>query len=277
MKILKTTEAGLIKFDSVDAVSGNILAEMLEVEHRKLRVTIEKVIKYEENRKFNTDKKRRIASEQKQKFHCLLVSVEIIHIEEEKNLNFNAVFKDWEYKDSRGRTQKTYIMNEDALYLVIANTKGQKAHELKVLFKSEFNKMKIERKVRVSEKAEHRSMTDALKDFYINHLAHTSTRQTQALFYCTIQSKIRKRATGKSKKRGTKNNHDDLTVRETAIIEVIRQQVPFWIKEALEATEDVKEARSLIYEHIKTFNPVCIIVDGKQLLDDRIQAKPKVS
>ena len=108
--LLKATDACIMKFTKLTAVAGNVLAELMEVRHTDFMRTVKRGMKDEKNRKS----------------HDASMRSQINHIPEENNLSFNAIFKDWEYQ-SRGKTFKTYIMNEDALYLVIANMKGQKS------------------------------------------------------------------------------------------------------------------------------------------------------
>ncbi len=146
MKLLKTTDAGLMKFADLDAVAGNVLAEMLDVRHDNIMTTIKKVMKYEEKRKSGSLDGRS----------------QIVHIEEEQDINFNAVFMKSEY-ENRGKMYPTLLMNEDALYLVIANLKGQKAHNLKVWFKSEFNNMKMERDARKAVVDPTKQLNDTLQ------------------------------------------------------------------------------------------------------------------
>ena len=136
MEVIKTTDLGVIKFANLDAVAGNTLAKMLEVPHKELKKIIERTIDAEKNRKKQGDS---------------------------DTLVFNAVFKDWTFKNKMNREYDTYVMNEDALYLVISNTQSEKAHELKVLFKSEFNKMRMEREARDHIKAQSKRLHESLQ------------------------------------------------------------------------------------------------------------------
>ena len=166
MNLIKTTDNGLMKFKNLDAVAGNTLALMLEVEHTKMMRTIKKVIKSEGNRKKDTAT---------------------------SGVIFSAIFKEWEYLDSMNRKRKTFIMNEDALYLVIANSQGKKAHELKVLFKSEFNKMKMEREARQELKLIHPTYTDQVK--VLSEMLKEEGSKHYSRIYTTIQRQINKAAT----------------------------------------------------------------------------------
>ena len=161
-KLIKTTDQGLMKFTDLTAVAGNTLAEMLEVPHKEILKTIKRVMKSEEKRKKQRDS---------------------------NHLVFNSIFKEWEFKNKMNRTYKTVIMNEDALYLVIANTQSVKAHELKVLFKSEFNKMKNEREVREESREYQLGYTDALQSLHVRRVAE-GTKQAAGQFYSTVARKI---------------------------------------------------------------------------------------
>ncbi len=258
MKLIKELQNGLIKLNTIDAVGGNVLAEMLEVRHIDLMRTIKKVMKYEEDRKS----------------HYAKLHSEITHIEEEKDLKFDAVFKRWEYTNRRGRTYPTYIMNEDALYLVIANTQSRKAHDLKVWFKSEFNKMKIERTERESEKVKHLEMTDAVKVLQ-NLMIEEGSEKGARFLYSTVNSKIYKKATGKAKKRGSSENHDSFSVKETAIAEALRENVPNWIGEGLKKRLTSKAIREHLFDRIDSFNPVYIGHNTDDLLSDELQTQKK--
>ena len=186
MKLIKTTNNGLMKFSTLDAVAGNTLADMLEVRHVDLMRVIKKVLKYEEKRKS----------------HCVSLRSEIVHIVEEKELKFNAIFKEHTYVNKRGRTYQTYIMNEDALYLIVANTQSTKAHELKVMFKSEFNKMRDERSTREQLKQHHVIFTDGVK--HLSKCLKIDGSKHYARIYSTIQLQINKAIIGKSTPRGIK-------------------------------------------------------------------------
>ena len=173
MNLIKTTDNGLMKFKNLDAVAGNTLALMLEVEHTKMMRTIKKVIKSEGNRKKDTAT---------------------------SGVIFSAIFKEWEYLDSMNRKRKTFIMNEDALYLVIANSQGKKAHELKVLFKSEFNKMKAERNERELLKNKHLPFTNAIK--IVNDKLGEEGSGAYNRYYATVQRQVNKVATGRPTPQG---------------------------------------------------------------------------
>jgi phage regulator Rha-like protein len=230
--VIKSTENGLLKFSNLTAVAGNTLAEMMDIKHKNLMRTIEKVKKYEENRK-------------KQGSHLSLV---IVHIEEEKDHNFNAIFKEWEFTNKMGRTYKTFIMNEDALYLVIANLQGQKAHDIKVQFKAEFNNMKREIRVREISKNDHERYTDSIKLLRAK-LKEVGSR-SEPFLYSTIQKKIHKQATGRSMPKGG-IDHDTLSTKEGAVMDLLRQLVPVWIQES--SMLPARDSKNYVYDQIKSF------------------------
>jgi phage regulator Rha-like protein len=195
MKLLKETDNGLLKFGNLDAVAGNTLAGMMGIEHSKVMRTIKRVMKSEEKRKKDTSTNGIIS-----KSHTPQVDSEI--------LQFTAIFKPYEYKTERGRLYNTFIMNEDALYLVIANSQSDKAHEMKVWFKSEFNKMRIEREaremIREDTKTLHdtlKPLSDALKEMY-------PESKKGGLLYNHIHKKVNKAVLGK----GTGTDRDILSV-----------------------------------------------------------------
>ena len=123
------------------------------------------------------------------------------------NLNFNAIFKEYEYQNLRGKTYKTFLMNEDALYLAITESKSQKAHELKVMFKSEFNNMRLEREVRESIKAPTASLHDSLKPLVAKLKINYPESSRGVKLYQHIHVKINKAVTGK----GTGVDRDKLS------------------------------------------------------------------
>jgi len=186
MKLIKITDTGLMKFENMTAVAGNTLAGMMDIRHEQIMRTINKVIKSEEKRKKDN-----------------LTSGGI----------FSAIFRPHEYKDSMNRTRKTFLMNEDALYLVIANSQGQKAHELKVWFKSEFNKMRDERKMRDLLKVKHSSYTDSI-DTLQKMLKEEGSGASGHIFSNT-QLQVNKAVTGRPTPRGIENYRDILTEAET--------------------------------------------------------------
>ena len=173
MNPVKTTETGLLKFKNLDAMPGNTLAKILGIQHTKLMRTIKRTIKSEEKRK------KDVATD---------------------GFIFSAIFKDYEYRDAMNRKQKTYLMNEDALYLVIANTQSKKAHKLKVLFKSEFNKMREERKAREEIKQYQRTYTDTVQELE-EALIQDGSKHAK-LIYSTVQRQVNKCITGRSTPRG---------------------------------------------------------------------------
>ena len=173
MKPIKTTETGLLKFKNLDAMAGNTLAEVLGIQHTKLMRTIKRTIKSEEKRK------KDVATD---------------------GFIFSAIFKDYQYRDTMNRKQKTYLMNEDALYLVISNTQSKKAHELKVLFKSEFNRMRAEREAREDVRRYQVEYTDAIQRLEQSLAAEGSKHSKQ--IYPTIQRQINRYITGRPTPRG---------------------------------------------------------------------------
>lgn len=232
MKLIKTTEAGLLKFNNLTAVAGNTLADMLGIRHDNIMRTIERVIKYEEYRKTDSSNKRS----------------EITHIEEENNVNFNAVFKEWEYTNSRGKTYKTYIMNEDALYLVVANSQSAKAHKLKVWFKSEFNEMKMERHIRQVSRQRSHDYTDEL--ILLQEKLKEEKSGSAPFIIPTIQQKIHKKATGRATKRGG-IDQDALTGEEDFKIAKLRTGVANILGESQHLRG--RQARDKVYQYIKAY------------------------
>ncbi len=211
--LIKTTDNGIMKFTKLTAVSGNILAEVMEVEHFNLMRTIKRVMNYEKKRESQPS----------------VVKGEILHIEEEKDPNFKAVFKEWEY-ERRGRKYRTYIMNEDALYLVIANSKGQKAHELKVWFKSEFNSMREERSSREHSKQGLRPMTKQIKR--LQEKLYEEESGAAPHIYPTISKQIHRAATGRPMPKGGMD-HGLLTSAENDKVTELREDVNYLIEENL--------------------------------------------
>ncbi len=232
--LIKKTEQGLLKFTSFDAVSGNMLAEKLEIPHKNIMRTIKKVIMCEKDRKS----------------HSSDVSREIIHIAEENELNFNAVFKKWEYKTARGRTYTTFIMNEDALYLVIANSQSAKAHELKVWFKSEFNKMRQERNERSTSKQLSRPMTNQVKRLRVKLFEEKSG--SAPFIYAIIAKQIYKAITGRPMPKGG-IDHDALSIEENHEIAKIRVETELMIKDMLDSGKTAYHARNAVEIHIKSY------------------------
>lgn len=187
MKLLKITDTGIMKFATLDAVAGNTLAIMLEIEHSKMMRTIKRVIK----------------NEKKRKSHNANVRTETERDTDTSGVIFNAVFKEFEYTDSMNRQRKTFVMNEDAAYLVIANTQSAKAHELKVWFKSEFNKMREERMSREVLRVMHPSYTDQVKA--LSEMLQSEGSRQHGNIYPTIQRQINKAVTKKPTPRGADN------------------------------------------------------------------------
>ncbi len=250
MKLIKTTPAGLLKFNALDAVAGNTLADILEVRHFDVMKTIKKVMKYENKRKSHNDK----------------VRSQIIHIAEENSINFNAMFIEEEYQ-SRGKTFKTYIMNEDALYLVIANMKGQKAHDIKVWFKSEFNKMKLERSSRIEAKEKSRPMTDQIKILQEKLKEEGST--SSHFVYSTISRQIQKAATGRPTKMGGVN-HDTFTTEENRRIKSLRGVVDGIIETMLvfsKPGKKIQKAVKMMLDEVNITSLVLAVKSNPSLLD----------
>jgi len=185
-KILRITDTGLIKFSSLTAVTGNTLASKLDIPHKNMMRCINRAVKKENIRKSNELKSELIKSE------------------------FNAVFKEWNYKDSRGRNQKTFLMNEDALYLAITESKSQNAHNIKVMFKSKFNNMRRERELREVAKCETKSANDNLKllSEQLKKDAPDSSKGVRVFLH--VQQKINAVISGSCKKleRDTLNDAD---------------------------------------------------------------------
>lgn len=229
--LIKTTDNGIMKFTELTAIAGNVLAEKLEVQHKNVIRTIKRVMDYEKIRK----------SESSQ------VSREIIHITEENNINFNAVFEEWEYQ-SRGKTFKTYIMNEDALYLVIANMKGQKAHELKVWFKSEFNDMRQERLNREHSKQVSRPMTDQIKR--LQEKLYDEESGAAPHIYSTIAKQIHRAATGRPMPKGG-IDHGLLTSDENYRMGELREDVDALIEDALDDGVKARDVKNDIRKMLR--------------------------
>jgi len=225
MKLIKTTDHRLMKFTNLDAVAGNVLAEMLEIEHSKMIRTIKRVIKSEKIRKEDTPK---VASH---------------------NLLFGAIFKEWEYTSKQNKKLKTYIMNEDALYLVVSNSQSAKAHELKVWFKSEFNKMRIERNERLSSKALQRPITDSLKELYLR-LHNAGSTQNETLLYMTFNKKCFKAVTGL---KYHKDLLDTLDAEQACNLAELRDNAHKQLDYMLEGDEIPQKMRANLWAFIKGF------------------------
>lgn len=208
--LIKTTPTGIMKFTTLDAVAGTTLAQMLEVKHKNLMRTIKQTIESESTRKDTlTDE---------------LIS-------ENENLNFNAIFKDYVYKDSMNRSRRTYIMNEDALYLVISNTQSKKAHELKVWFKSEFNNMKMERIARSNSKENHIGTMNQVKR--LQTMLKNEGSRAANFIYSTINNWIHKAATGRTMPKGGAT-HDSMTRTEDDKVYMLRGMVENRIESLIE-------------------------------------------
>ncbi len=216
MRLLKTTDHGIMKFTNLDAVAGNVLAEMLDVRHVDMMRTIKRVIKDEEKRK----KDKRTSA-----------------------LIFSAKFVKWQYKDSMNRSRNTYVMNEDALYLVVANSQSVKAHELKVWFKSEFNMMEIERYEREASKALQRPMTDQVKRLQI--LLFEENSRAAPHIYTNIQKQIRI---------NTNTNDgrelDELTAEEDNRVSEVRHNIEYSIGYLLDSGKTGRETKNIIRESL---------------------------
>ena len=222
--LIKTTSTGIMKFPTLDAVAGTTLAEMLEVEHKNLMRTIKQTIESESTRKDTlTDE---------------LIS-------ESENFNFNAIFKEYGYKDSMNRSRRTYIMNEDALYLVIANTQSRKAHELKVLFKSEFNNMKMERIARSNSKKNHIGAMNQVQR--LQEMLRAEGSGATNFIYSTINNWIHKSATGRTMPKGGAK-HDSLTRLEDDKVYMLRVMVENRIESLIEGASHTGRE---IKDHIK--------------------------
>jgi len=221
MNLIKTTDTGLLKFNTLDAVAGNILANMLEIEHSKMMRTIKRVMKSEHNRKKDSDT---------------------------SGVIFSAKFLDWTYLDSMNRERKTYILNEDALYLVVANSQSAKAHELKVWFKSEFNKMKEERIVRERVKPIHSMYTDMVQYLYKGLKEDGSKLRDEAMLHTNFSVKIRKAVTGKKMKR------DELSAEQMQNVVFLESKVAMCISNSIEEKRTAREARTIAYDMIKNWD-----------------------
>jgi len=223
--LLKTTDNGLIKFTNLDAVAGNVLAEMLCIRHEKMMRTIERIIKQETKRK--KDKPT-------------------------SGLIFSAKFIKWEYKDSMNRTRKTYIMSEDALYLVIANSQSAKAHELKVLFKSEFNLMRMEREARKESIEVHKILSSSIQKLYLGLKKEGSGLPSEAILHIHFTTKIDKILFGE------KVSRDMLNVSENQALNYIEQQVSDMILKCLSENMSARNTRKKVYEFIKSYDKAII-------------------
>ena len=229
MKLFKTTDNGILKFENLTAVASNTLADKLGLQHSNVKTAIKRVMKYEKIRQSEPFPKR----------------LRINHIAEENNPNFNAVFKDWEYT-SRGKTFKTYIMNEDALYLVIANLKGQKAHEMKVWFKSEFNKMRDEITARKAAIDPTKRLNDSLDIIGKELKEKLPDSKKSGLIYVHVQSAINGVIFGKNK--GI--NRDTITEREALRLVFLEGCIADKVEDML-LDDDAEPVRAYILDTLK--------------------------
>lgn len=228
--LLKITDNGLMKFTNLDAVAGNVLSQMLGIRHAKMMRTIERTIKQEENRKKDTPT---------------------------NGLIFSAKFIEWEYRDSMNRNRKTFIMNEDALYLVIANSQSAKAHELKVCFKSEFNLMKMEREAREQSIHIRKTLSSSVQKLYLGLKEEGSSLPNEGRLHTIFTKKINKSLFAEQVLR------DNLNEKENKELSYIEKQISDMILKCFDENMTAYETRTIVYEFIKSYD--------KEILEEELQ------
>jgi len=216
MKLIKTTENGLMKFNKIDAVTSKTVSDALGVRHNDL---LKNVVKAEKYLRSHYDELR------------------------SENLHFNAVFKDWKY-ETRGKTYPCKVMSKDALWLMVKMTDTDAATTYFIRMVSEFNKMKDERTERQNNREIHSLVTDLTKQV-VKKLTEEKSGAAPH-YYSTLAKQMHRAATGRPMPKGGVD-HDTLTLREDQKLYDIKYAVAEEIAVMLEQNITARE----IKDHLK--------------------------
>jgi len=231
-KLIKKTESGLLKFRNIDAISSEVVAEMLGVRHHDLLKSIKKAEKYQEVQK-----------------NSLKFSNAMNDNHRSLKINFNTIFKEWEYKDSRGRTQNCKLMNEDGFTVLIKVIDTQEAYNLFTILMSEFKAMRNERDIRQISKERSYDFHYEV-DLLNERLTVEGSGAGNQRIFATLNQKINKKATERATKRGG-IDHDTFTGDEN----FKRAKLETGVAEILGESQHLstREARDKAYQFIKDF------------------------
>ena len=203
------------------ALSSETVAKELGVRHYDLMRSVKKAEKYQ--RSMNDDHR----------------SLEI---------NFNPVFKDWEYKDSRGRTRKCKIMNADGVKALIKVIDTQEAYNYFAWIMSKFNDMREERHIRQITKRIRKALTDTISDFcqYAEETRGKNYKEGKCPYYKHFTDLVYK-TLGITKPPKGSDRREILTAREVSDIEQMEAEISWMIQDLMEEGVDYHD----IYKKIK--------------------------
>ncbi len=219
--LIKTTDNGIMKFTKLTAVSSVTVAEYLGVRHSNLTKNVKKAMKMQ-----NTMNSNRSSLE----------------------VNFNPIFKDFEYRDSRGRTQPCIIMNEDGVKALIKVIDTQEAYDYFAILMGEFNSMKEERSSREHSRQVSRPMTDQIKR--LQDKLYNEGSGAAPHIYSTIAKQIHRAATGRPMpKRGAE--HDLLSSDENYRVAELREDVDALIEDAFDDGVKARDTKNDIRKMLR--------------------------
>ncbi len=168
MKLIKTTENGVMKFATMDAITSKKIADALGVKHRDLLLNVKKVEKYEKSQV------------------------------RDDTPDFHPKFIDYTY-ESRGRVYDCKLINEDGIKALIKVIDTQEAYNYFAILMSEFNKMRRERISRDNVKIDHVNLTDQCQILYEGLKDEGSKMPHEARFHTIIGKKTKKAVSGSAK------------------------------------------------------------------------------
>ena len=216
--LLKTTDTGMMKFTSLDAVSSVTVAEHLGVRHFDIMKSIEKAKKYH---KYQNDNYRS---------------------------EFHPIFKNWEYENSRGRKYLSIIMNEDAIKALIKVVDTQKAYDYFTIIMGEFNNIRLERDCRESAKA--LVVPLSIQVEHLQKKLQDEGSGAASHIYTIIHKQIHRATTGISMPKGGAL-HDRFTIKENHRLILVRSEVIDFLEKALKSKDTGREIKDSLRNHIQ--------------------------
>jgi len=223
MKLIKTTDNGLLKFNTIDLYSSTSVAKELGTTHQKVLKAIVKARDY-------------VKSHSTSQFS--------------ENAHFSPRFIDSTYINERGREYSSVNMNLDGAKVLVKMIDTQKAYNLFAMLMSEFNKMSIERNERADSKQLQRAVTDSLQELH-RRLNKAGSTQVEVRLYETFNKKCVKAVTGQPYH---KNILDTLDARQACDLAELRDNSHKQLDAMLEGTDTPQDIRKNLWSYISGFN-----------------------
>lgn len=220
MKLIKTTDHGLMKFNTVDAITSKTIADALGVTHRNLLAYIKKAQHYEENSSV------------------------------QPTLEITPMFKDFNYT-SRGKSLYCQLLNEDAVLLLIKVVDSQEAYDYYKILLTEFKTLKIERSERSASKSLQRPVTDSLQELYLRLHNQTDSSQVESRLYTNFNKKSFKAVTGL---KHHKDLLDTLDAKQACDLAELRDNAHKQLDHMLELDKPPKQIRANLWAYIEGFH-----------------------